>query len=372
MTARRRWYEGKKGRVCKWMVDVDHCHPDGTRERVRLTSPVQTRRGAEQFDRDIRARLSASSAEPALNEKGIQQADSGSAGLQESAILFGDFSVEFLENYVRANNKPSEFDGKTRILERHLIPFFDGKNVLDIGAREIECYKALKFEKGLTAKTINNHLAVLGKMLRLAESWEVIIKAPKVQLLRTQHVERDFLSFVESNALMAAADDGLWRGMITLALKTGLRLGELRALERKDIDLERQQLAVRRAAWKDVVGSPKSGRHRIVDLSKQATEALLQVPLPTSGFIFADAKGGMLSKESCKWPLWRACDRAGLGRRVGWHALRHTFASHLVARGAPLKAVQELLGHSDIKMTMKYAHLAPQDRLRAVGLLDRN
>ncbi len=66
----------------------------------------------------------------------------------------------------------------------------------------------------------------------------------------------------------------------------------------------------------------------------------------------------------------RACRRAGL-RPVGWHTLRHTFASHLVMRGVPLKAVQELLGHATIEMTMRYSHLSPDSRREAVAALDQ-
>ena len=77
----------------------------------------------------------------------------------------------------------------------------------------------------------------------------------------------------------------------------------------------------------------------------------------------------MLTENECKHPLWRTCRRAGL-RIIGWHSLRHTFASHLVMRGAPLKAVQELLGHADIRMTMRYSHLSPSVRRDAVALLD--
>ena len=79
--------------------------------------------------------------------------------------------------------------------------------------------------------------------------------------------------------------------------------------------------------------------------------------------------GKRLADSESKNPLAHACKRAGL-RPIGWHCRRHTFASHLAMRGATLKVIQDLLGHSTIVMTMRYAHLAPEVGRDAVRLLD--
>ncbi len=86
--------------------------------------------------------------------------------------------------------------------------------------------------------------------------------------------------------------------------------------------------------------------------------------------MFCDADGRLLTKEECKHPLWRACKRAGL-RLLGWHACATPSPLTLVMRGAPIKAVQEMLGHATIEMTMRYSHLSPDVRKDAVSLLDR-
>ena len=93
-------------------------------------------------------------------------------------------------------------------------------------------------------------------------------------------------------------------------------------------------------------------------LSDDALKGLKSQRHLRAELVFCAEGGRELQENECKWPLWRACKRASL-RRVGWHALRHTFASHLVMRGVPLKAVQELLGHATIEMTMRYSHLSP-------------
>ena len=121
-----------------------------------------------------------------------------------------------------------------------------------------------------------------------------------------------------------------------------------------------------------IIGTPKNGRTRKVDLSDHARAALRGLSSRFRGeLVFCTDDGRMPTKGESKHPLWRACRKAGL-RRIGWHVLRHTFASHLAMLGEPLKAIQELMGHSTIQMTMRYAHLSPAARRASVMRLDRS
>jgi integrase len=137
------------------------------------------------------------------------------------------------------------------------------------------------------------------------------------------------------------------------------------------VDLTAGRLVVRRTLWHALEGTPKGGRSREVPLSDDAV-ATLQVHRHLRGpCVFCEVDGKRLNHNRVTAVVPRTCARAGLAKRLTTHDLRHTFASHLVMRGVALKAVQDLLGHATIDMTMRYEHLSPDVKRDAVQLLDR-
>src|SRR6266852_5416844 len=306
----RQWKNGKA-----WDVDVQFQQPDGRTVRVRKASPVNTRRGAEQYEREIRASLLA-----------------GNYGKEIKEVpTLAQFAERFL-TYSETNNKPSAVFAKRGLLQNHLLPPFGTMTLDTIGPAEVEKYKADKLRAKYSPKSINNQLKV------------------------GQH-GFEFLDFAEVDRFLAAAP-GEWTPLLIIALNTGLRVGELLALKWEDCDLFAGKLIVRRSLWNGVEGSPKGGRAREVPLNQVALWALKSLRHLRGHYVFCKDDGTRFSHSEVKNVVPRICQRAGLPKRLTMHALRHTFASHLVMRGVALKAVQELLGHATIDMTLRYAHLS--------------
>jgi integrase len=337
------------------MVDIAYTHPDGRLERIRKVSPLQTRRGAEQYERAL-----------------LQALVDGTYDKKEEKNeipTLAKFADEFIENYARANNKPSELSGKKTAFRLHLVPAFGRLRLNEIGPREIEKFKGQKINEGYKSHTINNWLTMLRRTLAVAAEWGHIDHVPPIKWLKVPEPAFDFLDFAESERLVAGAD-GMWKTMIFVALKTGLRHGELLALRWEDVDLVTGRLRVCQSVARGIVGTPKNGRTREIPLSEDTLRALKAHRHLRGEFVFCTEEGKIIPRGATKWPLRRACRKAGL-RHIGWHCLRHTFASHLVMRGAPMKAVQELLGHTTMEMTMRYSHLSPDVRRDVVLLLDQ-
>ncbi|MEM9493477.1 MAG: site-specific integrase, partial [Myxococcota bacterium] len=311
---------------------------------------------------------------------------------------------EFVEGrfmeYTAERNKHSEVLSKKSTLNCHLLPFFGEMRLDEIRPLQIEDYKREKLKNGrvfkgktvkkgkakkpgLSKKTIDNHLIILRRVLNLAREWGMIESVPKHELYRPKEQKFDFCDFGEADQLIVGArslparfsrdrfavGEGDWGRMIVVGLKTGMRIGELLALRWPHVLARWNKLRVVEATTRKVTDSTKSGKDRDIPLSRLALEALRAQRHLRGPYVFCDLDGAQLTREQCVKPLEQACQQAGL-RRLTWHVLRHTFASHLVMRGVPLKVVQELLGHASIETTMKYAHLAPSACQAAVQVLD--
>jgi integrase/recombinase XerD len=152
--------------------------------------------------------------------------------------------------------------------------------------------------------------------------------------------------------------------MIELLYATGLRVSEIVSLRVSQVNLEAGYLTVVGKGNKErAVPVGTVARQRVLDYLQTVRPALLRGRL--SPYLFVNRAGRHLSRQGFGLRLRLAVRRASIGGKVSPHTLRHAFATHLVERGADLRAVQMMLGHADISTTQIYTHVA-RDRLRAV------
>ena len=193
--------------------------------------------------------------------------------------------------------------------------------------------------------------------------------APELPEVVVPESSFDWYQPPEARRLLAAARDEWARAVLLFALHTGVRMGEQRAVRWSDVDFENHIITIRRSSpkWLIIEKSPKSNRHRRVDLTPELATALNGIHR-RGEMIFCNDDGSKLQPGQFHGILWAAQKKAGL-RRIKWHELRHSFASILTTGGTSLRVVQSLLGHSSIKMTERYAHLAPGQSAAFMHLL---
>lgn len=336
------------------MIDVVFEHPGGKVTRVRKVSPVQSRRGAEEYERQVRGELLA-----------------GTYGVTETTTpvrsipTLSEFATGHLANWVNVHNKQSTADAVRSILGRSVLPEL-GHLPLTAVIPALENYMAKLIGEGFARSTVRSHLAVISRMLHRAYEQGLLERAPRVKFVKVPRVERlDFLNVQETLDLCSVEHPLVT--MATVAVRTGLRRGELLALRWANVGPH--SLWVRERKWKEQFGSPKSNKVREVPLSGRAQEALDIQRARTGRETFVWGGAASLPYHSVVEPLEVMCAVAGI-RTIGWHTLRHTFASHLVMRGVPLTAVMQLMGHHSMDETMRYAHLAPGFVGSAVRVLD--
>lgn len=334
-----------------WWVDFRH---DGIRYRKR--SPHDSKGAATEYEVTLRHALSRDEKLPApMPPKTVK--------------TFALFSAEWFDLYARTNNKPSEQQRKRNTLHAHLVPFFGSLSLNDISVQKVEEYKSSRQQLGLKAKSINNHLTVLHKCLATAVEWGHLTICPRIKFLKAEPPTFKYLSVQEALRLVAHVREPLWRAMIVTALKTGLRYHELIGLEWEDVDFERNTLRVRRGIVAGHESSNKVNRLRYIPFPSDVRLELERLHTSRTTELVFSWHGSWIRHDLARRRMARFCEDARVPQ-VRWHALRHTYASHLVSSGATLTSVKDLLGHSTINMTMRYSHLSPEQLRDTVSLLE--
>ncbi|CAI8856406.1 integrase [Pseudomonas jessenii] len=161
--------------------------------------------------------------------------------------------------------------------------------------------------------------------------------------------------------LRAVAFTDHLKPMILISLNTGVRRGELFDLKWTDVNFDTKTITIAGA-------TAKTSETRHIPINKEALSTLEEWKKQVDGigYVFASQAGGRMEDVKSAW--LKLLERAKIGS-FRWHDMRHDFASRLVMAGVPLNTVRDLLGHSDIKMTLRYAHMAPESKAAAVELI---
>jgi integrase len=289
---------------------------------------------------------------------------------------------DFVENEYLPHCKAThtkETYKRDRYLSNAVMGFF-GKMILRaITPGEVQRYvdqrvgkKSPNSKRPISPATTNRELMFVSGALTEAEQRGYIDRNParKVSQLPEHNDRVRWLNRDEEKAILAKSPVFL-RPIIFTAIHTGMRQGELLGLRWVDLDFDQKLVRVAHG---------KNHKVRYIPMNAELYKLLsaIRPPTPTwekSPYVFAnprtlddrEAKGRY---KDIAHAFSRVADGAGLGD-VTFHTLRHTFASRLVQGGATMKAVQELLGHGSMQMTMRYAHLAPNNLRDAVEILTR-
>ena len=237
---------------------------------------------------------------------------------------------------------------------------FGNRPLGQITREEIEAWRRERMTTSRPA-TINRDLSRLRRMFSLAVEWGLLEESPMqgIKFLRENNARTRYLSLEECQRLIASCMAPHIRAMVSVALHSGMRLGEILNLRWYDLDFSSGFILVR---------DSKNGESRHVPMDATLFALFRAYPhrLGTD-LVFSSPAGGHI--VDVRTGFLNSCKRAGL-IDLHFHDLRHTFASQFVMSGGDLYILKEILGHKSITMTQRYAHLSPTYKIKAIDRMN--
>ncbi len=268
-----------------------------------------------------------------------------------------------------APNTTKRYKSITDNFERFLLKEFPYlEKISHFKPKVFEDYKKFRKDEGAQNRTINHELIVVRMMFRLAIQWGHAKDNPTDGVSKLRIVNKTapaYLTEEQCRTLLENADQWFYPILFTF-LNSGMRKGELENLTWDDVDLGRKKLRiVAKEDW-----TPKTDE-REIPINEGLYKVLLEQKNKANGnrYVFPDKDGEKVHPNKLRKKFISLTKKCEFPELTQVHALRHTFASHLVMKGVDLATVKRLMGHSDIDTTMIYSHLSEKHVDEAVDRL---
>lgn len=293
-------------------------------------------------------------------------------------MKYSEWLVEWLELYEKPSVKKRTYDQYSDVVKRRLLPSLGDYDMDDLDARTLQRYIVglsldgnMKNGKGLAPNSINSIILVIHASLSMAYVLGLTKNLNVDKIKRPKTIERPVQSFsleeqkkIEQ-AVLKSKRDKLFG--IILCLYTGLRIGELLALEWDDIDFAKKEISVNKSCYdgKDangkycrMSGTPKTdSSKRVIPMPKQLVPYLRDVKKRSmSKYVISEGNGNEITVRSYQRSFELLLKRLEISHH-GFHSLRHTFATRAIECGMDVKSLSEILGHKNPTITLKrYVH----------------
>jgi len=352
-----------KGKGKPWWVFVSH-------NNQRTSKKVGDKKAAEEVASTIRAKLQ-------LGEFGFED--------ERPVPTFKEHAKMWLA--LPHDWKESTKESYQLNLGLHILPVFGNRRVDEIKRKDLKAFFDKLLSGGMASNTVALVRTPINSILNHAVDSELIENNP-LNGLKLNRKKNGFdiepLTQKEVVALLEVSkryEGGVLYPPILCALRTGMRMGEIKALRWSDLDFENRLIEVKRSCRKGRITKPKNGKSRRVDMTPHLAETLktlqiaqkrnaLQKGRPFSEWVFTNNRGGMLTYKTFRKGLME-CLRLAKLRKIRIHDIRHTYATVRLLSGHNIGDVSYQLGHSSIKITYDtYGHWLPGKFKSEVDELD--
>lgn len=290
------------------------------------------------------------------------------------SVSVSEFVDRWLREKVDVQLSPSTQYGYRSDLKLHILPVIGNLKMDQIHVTHANKIVSNMRQMLRTPKTINGVLGTLKAMLFDALRWDVITKHPllNVRPLKGQAQNDTYWTDAEIEQFLAVNWEDPLILVYVFALNTGLRRGEICALKWDRVSFQRNQIEITRTTGRfGLRETTKSGKKRVIPMNDTVRSILFELRKDQkSEFVFTNRKGDPVDASHLYRDFQLAQDRAGFQNKIRFHDLRHTFASHFMMKGGNIYDLQKILGHYNLDMTQRYAHLSPLHLANAVQIIN--